>query len=87
VTINPNATTGDPKLDEIVREAAIEGVGIVRQILKDRLGLADSSYSEDYIGQTCALIVSQLIPPMLGILVKGVPLALFGDINTAAGEG
>lgn len=74
-------TTGDPKLDELVRASFTEVIEVVRQVLADRHPEMATDYSQEWVDTTCALIATQTWPIFGAFFVKSVTLGAAGEIN------
>lgn len=77
----PELTTGDPVLDQTIRAKLPEVVDLAFAVLKDRY----PSLDEKHLGQTAAIIVSQLLTPMMELFVAGVAGRL-DDVFIEEGE-
>lgn len=67
-------TTGDPAVDQIIREKMSEACDLTFAILQDRHREFTDANTEE-VGRTAAIIVSQLWVPMSEIMVSLTTLA------------
>lgn len=76
-------TTGDPVLDELVRQHFTEAIAVTRQILVDR---RDELSSLKVIDQVSAIIATQLWPIFGALFVEGASKNIQGLIGPGEDE-
>lgn len=81
------ASTGDPKLDELVRVHFTEAIDIIRQVLADRHPEMVNDYSEEWVGKTCAIIAVQTWPIFGALFAEGASADIAGLIKEPDPDG
>lgn len=63
-------TTGDPRVDQVVRENFVEAIGVTRQIIMDLAPGTDPQIAD----KIAALVPVQIWPFMANVVIAGVKL-------------